>query len=139
MRQYRKTILVVEDHPPQEAAIRRVVAGMGLKMIAAGDGAAAREILDGVVPDLICLELLLPDTSGYELCEFVRSSAAHCNVPVLVLSDRAYPADRAHADEVGADAFLVKPWLEDQLRARIELLLEQRGGGRARAVGESWP
>src|SRR5579859_1577756 len=104
MRQQRRTILVVEDHPPQLAAIRAVVSEMGLNLIAAADGAAAKECLARVVPDVVCLELLLPDSSGYELCELIRSSPAHCEVPILVLSDRASPGDRAHALEVGADA-----------------------------------
>ena len=136
MRQQRRTILVVEDHPPQLAAIRAVVSEMGLDLIVAADGAAAKECLARAVPDVVCLELLLPDSSGYELCELIRSSPAHRDVPILVLSDRASPGDRAHALEVGADAFLVKPWLDDQLRARIELLLERRGGP-ARAAGIS--
>ena len=137
MRKSRKIVLVVEDHPPQLEAIRRVLLRMGLEVVPAGDGAAAKECLKGMVPDLICLELLLPDSSGYEICEFIRSSPAHREVPVLLLSDRAHPADRAHATEVGANAYLIKPWLDDQLRARIETLLVQAGRGRARAVGET--
>lgn len=137
MRRQRKSILVVEDHPRQLLAIRKVLASLGLEVVVAGDGAAARDVLARFVPDLICAELRLPDSSGYELCELVRGSPAHCDVPVILLSDRSYPEDRAHADEVGADAFLVKPVLEDQLRARIELLLQRPVRGRPRAVGAS--
>ena len=83
------------------------------------------------------VELRLPDSSGYELCEFIRASSVHRHVPVLLLSDRGSPGDRANADEVGADAFLVKPYLDDELRARVEMLLDSPRGGRARAAGES--
>ena len=110
---------------------------MGIEIVTAGDGATARDFLGRFVPDLVCVELRLPDSSGYELCEFIRASSAHCHVPVLLLSDRGSPGDRANADEVGADAFLVKPYLDDRLRARVELLLDGPRGGRARAAGES--
>lgn len=136
MRRQRKSILVVEDHPPQLLAIRKVLAELGLELVVAGDGAAAKEVLARFVPDLVCLELRLPDSSGYELCELIRNSPAHCDVPVLVLSDRAQAGDRAQAFEAGADDFLVKPVLDAQLRSRIErLLLRPVRRGRARAVG----
>jgi two-component system chemotaxis response regulator CheY len=75
-------------------------------------------------PDLICLDLVLPESSGYEVCEFIRRSPEHRGTPVLIMSGRSYPADRAHAAEAGADAFIAKPFTEDDLRRRIERLLD---------------
>ena len=137
MRRQRKSILVVEDHPRQLLALRKVMATLGVEVVVAADGAAAREVLARFVPDLVCLELRLPDSSGYELCELIRGSPSHGGVPVVMLSDHASPGDRAHADEVGADAFLVKPVPDEQLRARLEALLHRPFRGRARAAGES--
>jgi two-component system chemotaxis response regulator CheY len=120
----RKTVLVVEDDPEQRAVIRGVLEAMGLFAVEATDGSAAVAALAGIRPDLICLELLLPESSGYELCEMIRRSPVHRDTPVLVMSDRAYPEDRAHALEAGADAFIVRPFDEEDLRRRIEALLE---------------
>lgn len=137
VREFRKSVLVVEDHPRQLLAIRKVLAGLGLEMFAAGDGEAAKEYLAHFVPDLVCLELRLPDTSGYELCELIRSSPVHCDVPVVLLSDHAYPEQRAQAYEVGVDDFLVKPIHDEQLRTRVARLLKRPvRRGRARAVGQ---
>ena len=137
MRRQRKSILVVEDHPRQLLALRKVMAGLGVEVVVAGDGAAAKDVLARFVPDLVCVELRLPDSSGYELCEVIRGSPAHSSVPVVLLSDHTSPGDRAHAAEVGADAFLVKPVPDEILRARLEELLERPIRGRARAAGES--
>jgi DNA-binding response OmpR family regulator len=64
----------------------------------------------------------LPDSSGYDVCEFIRRSPEHSATPVLMMSERTYPEDRAHAAEAGADAFLAKPFTEKTLRERIEAL-----------------
>jgi two-component system chemotaxis response regulator CheY len=132
-----KTVLVVEDHPRLRAAIRKVLCGMGLEVVEASDGHAAMDQLDLARPDLICLDLLLPKTSGYELCESIRKSPALSDLPLLIMSERASPADRAHAAEVGADAFLAKPFTDDDLRAWVDLLLSGPGRSRLRAAGES--
>lgn len=124
----RKTVLVVEDDPELRAAIRGVLDDLGLLAVEATDGSAAEAVLAGMRPDLVCLELLLPESSGYELCELIRRSPAHRDTPILVMSDRAYPEDRAHALEAGADAFIVRPFDEEDLRRRIEALLEPTRG-----------
>jgi two-component system chemotaxis response regulator CheY len=120
----RKTVLVVEDHPPLRIAICDLLGRMGIDAVEAPDGAAAMDRLVGLRPDLVCLDLFLPESSGYEVCEFIRLSPELRNTPILIMSERAYPVDRAHALEAGADAFIVKPFTEDELRRRIESLLD---------------
>ena len=105
----RKTVLVVEDHPRFRSALRAGLQRMGFDTVEAGNAAAAMHHLAACRPDVICVDLLLPESSGYDLCEFIRKSPVHRSTPVLVMSDRAYPADRAHAAEVGADVFVKKP------------------------------
>ncbi len=96
---------------------------MGLDTVEASDGSSAMTRLASMRPDLVCLDLVLPETSGFEVCEFIRRSPEHRGTPVLIMSARAYPEDRAHAAEAGADAFIAKPFTEDDLRRRIESLL----------------
>lgn len=117
-----KTALLVEDHPELRVEIRQFLQRMGLATIEASDAGSALSQLAAHQPDVICLDLVLPESSGYELCEFIRRSPRHRNIPVLMMSDRSYPEDRAHAAEAGADAFLTKPFSEATLRRRIEAL-----------------
>jgi CheY-like chemotaxis protein len=119
----RKTVLVVEDHPRHRAAIRKVLSGLGLEVVEASDRTSAMNQLIFRQPDLVCLDLVLPESSGYELCESIRNSSGHSQLPLLVLSERASPADRAHAVEVGASAFLSRPFTDADLRTRVLTLL----------------
>lgn len=125
-----KTALLVEDHPELRSEIRSFLQRMGLRTVEASDAGSALSRLAAYQPDLICLDLVLPESSGYELCEFIRKSPQHRTTPVLVMSDRSYPADRAHAAEAGADAFLAKPFSEASLRQRIEALQGAAGADR---------
>ncbi|MCA1826855.1 MAG: response regulator [Myxococcales bacterium] len=125
MQSRRKTALVVEDHPEIRSGIRALFLRMGIDTIEAADAQSALSRLEACKPDVVCLDLVLPESSGYELCEFIRKSPAHHRTPILMMSDRAYPEDRAHAAEAGANAFLVKPFSEESLRRRIEALLAQ--------------
>jgi DNA-binding response OmpR family regulator len=122
----RKTILLVEDHPQLRSAIRAHLQRMGFETVEASDATSAVERLSACSPDLICLDLVLPESSGYELCEFIRKLPHHRATPVLMMSERTYPADRAHAAEVGADGFIAKPFGADLLRRSIEGLLRGR-------------
>ncbi|HYX91472.1 MAG TPA: response regulator [Myxococcaceae bacterium] len=119
-----RTILIVEDDVPLRKAVREMLTLMGYRVVEAGSGCGARNALAAHVPDLVCLDLALPECSGLELCEYVRSSPAHCNVPVLMMSERLRPSDRAMAFECGADDYLPKPFSREELRVRIEALLQ---------------
>ena len=123
MRGQNGTVLLVEDHPEVRKEIRRYLRRMGFATVEASDAASAVQKLATCAPDLICLDLMLPDSSGYEVCEYLRKLPEHRTTPVLMMSDRAYPEDRAHAAEAGADGFLAKPFTEKSLRDRIEALL----------------
>jgi DNA-binding response OmpR family regulator len=120
---HRKIVFLVEDHPATRRMLRLQLQAMGYDVVEASDAATALARLGNCAADVICLDLVLPESSGYELCEFIRSSPRHGKTPVLIMSDRNYPEDRAHAAEVGADAFLAKPFNGERLRHRIESLL----------------
>ena len=103
------TALVVEDDPEIRKLIRKYLEKMGLEVREASTGKAAFVALSNTVPQLVCLDLMLPETSGYDICNHIRKTPALKGVRVLVISARSMPPDRAHAEEVGADAYLIKP------------------------------
>jgi two-component system OmpR family response regulator len=70
----------------------------------------------------VCIDLELPTQSGYELCEYIRGPLGLTRVPILVTSDSGLPKDMANAEEVGANAFLKKPFSMRQLAAYVEAL-----------------
>jgi two-component system chemotaxis response regulator CheY len=109
MRVLRKA-LVVEDHPDARALVRTYLLGMGVEVVDVAEGRSAIRQLESSPPDLVCLDLMLPELSGYEVCEFMRAHPTLKDVPILIMSARAKPMDRAFAEAVGATAYLVKPF-----------------------------
>src|SRR5690348_13698176 len=106
----KRTVLLVEDHPHEREVIKRHLAAHDFHVETAVDYHAAVAYLTKTVPQLVCLDLTLPRESGFELCEYIRKDPRHQFVPVLVVSDRSSPEDMAHAEDVGANAFLKKPF-----------------------------
>jgi len=121
-----RTALVIEDYRPERLLLKRRLQKLSFQVLEAPDGRSAmRHLADGGF-DLICLDLMLPDMSGLDICESVRRSPRHGGVPVLVLSARALPEDRAHAERAGASAYLVKPFNWKDFDAEVERLLQAR-------------
>ena len=106
----RRKVLVVEDHPDARALVRTLLKAMEIDVVDVSEGRSALKALESFRPDLVCLDLMLPELSGFDVCEFMRSRPELREVPILVMSARARPMDRAFAEEVGATAYLVKPF-----------------------------
>lgn len=108
-----KVALVVEDDLKILKLVARYCERLGMSVREATSAKAADLELAGVTPDLVCLDLVLPEASGYAVCEKIRSTPRLAHVPVLVISGRSSPVDRAAAEEAGASDYLVKPlhWL----------------------------
>ena len=105
-----RSALVVEDDPEIRKLLRKYLEKLGFAVDEAGTGKAALALLETVrVPAIVCLDLMLPDSSGYVVCERIRSMERFAGVPVLIVSARSMPPDRAQAEEVGASAYLIKP------------------------------
>ncbi|MDP9151546.1 MAG: response regulator [Myxococcota bacterium] len=120
----KRVVLLVEDHPTQREAIRRCLAENNFQVQTTADYHGAIKLLTGLVPDLVCLDLTLPRESGFELCEHIRGDNRMQFVPILVISDRSSPEDMAQAEEVGANAFLKKPFTRDKLLKYVGVLLD---------------
>jgi DNA-binding response OmpR family regulator len=123
----RRTALVVEDDPDLRSMVRRLLELMGMDVTDVAEGRAA--ILHVAVhrPDLVCLDLMLPELSGYHVCEFMRTEPRLKGVPILIMSARALPQDRAFAEQVGASSYLVKPFKHQTFKAAIHALLADGG------------
>jgi len=116
--------LVVEDDAKMRKIVRGCLEKIGLKVIDVGDGRSAIRKLADQPPDIVCLDLMLPEISGYEICEIIRASATLKHIPVLVMSGRALPADRANAEKAGASAYLIKPFTIAELSGKVRSLLK---------------
>jgi DNA-binding response OmpR family regulator len=118
----RATILVVEDDPPTARALADALDMAGYRVWHAIDGADARGQLERARPDMILLDLILPDIDGLVLCYTLRSAA---NVPIVICSGTSRKRDSILALKLGADDFVRKPFELDDLLARVEAVLRR--------------
>jgi two-component system, OmpR family, response regulator MprA len=116
-------LLVVEDDPQIRAMLTRALRYEGFDVEAACDGAEAMAALRASPPDLLLLDLLLPDADGVELSRRLREDGDL--VPILMLTARDTETDRLEGFEAGADDYLVKPFSTAELVARVRALLRR--------------
>jgi two-component system response regulator MprA len=120
------TILVVDDDAGLRRALRRVLVSSGFEVEMATDGADALARLRGKPFDLVVLDVMMPACDGIEVCERLR--AAGDSLPVLMLTARDAVRDRVAGLEAGADDYLVKPFANEELVARVRALLRRADG-----------
>jgi len=116
------TIMLVEDDEATERTISRALETSGYRVVVAGTGAEARALLQEIQPDLIILDLMLPDTDGLVLTTSFR---ALTDSAILICSARQEQVDRVLGLKLGAADFVAKPFDLDELEARIEAILRR--------------
>ncbi len=117
------TALVIEDYRSERLLVKHQLHRLAFHVLEAADGRSAMRRLGEAHLDLVCLDLMLPDVSGLQICEAIRSSPRHHDVPVLVLSGRTLPEDRAQAERAGASGYVVKPFNWSEFDAEVRRLL----------------
>jgi DNA-binding response OmpR family regulator len=125
-----RVILLVEDDPALRERMLRVLDEEGFQVVTAVDYHSAVEQLRKLTPALICVDLVLPRESGYELCEYIRAQRELIAVPVVVMSERSSPEDIAYAENAGANAYLKKPFTRARLVKYVTTLLDGKYGSR---------
>jgi two-component system, OmpR family, response regulator len=106
----RKNVLVVEDDPSVRRLIVRHLASLSVDVTDVADARSAMSKLSTQAPDLLVLDLMLPDSSGYALCQEMKQHPKLKDVPVLVVTARSSVSDRAEAEELGITEYLTKPF-----------------------------
>jgi DNA-binding response OmpR family regulator len=116
------TVLVVDDEPIVREVVVSYLQRAGYRTLEAGDGDAARRLLEDDPPTLVVLDVMLPGTDGLELCRWIR---ARSDLPVIMLTARGEEADRIVGLELGADDYVTKPFSPRELAARVRTVLRR--------------
>jgi DNA-binding response OmpR family regulator len=116
-------ILVIEDELSMRTILRDCLAGQGYRVLLAADGARGLHMAIDEKPDLILLDIMMPQLDGFTVCAELRRLAQP--VPILMLTAKGRLEDRVTGLDLGADDFLVKPFSRDELLARVRALLRR--------------
>ena len=119
------TLLVVEDDPDIQSALQHLFMMAGYQVRITSSGTEAIELLQREHVDLIVLDLMLPDTSGYEVCEHVRQSEI-APTPIVMLTALTQQRNVLKGLEAGADDYIKKPFVPDELLLRVRRLLQRQ-------------
>ena len=128
-----RTILVVEDEPTLRETLAEALEADGFRVAAAGDGRTGVAMFRSEDPDLVLLDLMLPELSGIEVCRIIR---AESSVPIIMLTARGAEVDKVVGLELGADDYVTKPFSLRELSARIRAILRR---GEQLATGQLPP
>jgi DNA-binding response OmpR family regulator len=113
-------ILVVEDDLDIANMLRIYFTGQGYQITLAGNGDQALDFARQELPNLIVLDIILPDMDGYEVCKTLRSGARTRNIPIIFLTQKDERSDRIAGLELGADDYITKPFDIEELRLRVQ-------------------
>ncbi|MFL5677741.1 MAG: response regulator, partial [Chloroflexota bacterium] len=117
-----RTILVVDDEPTLREALVEALESDGFRAVAAADGREALTLFRSERPDLVLLDLMLPELSGIEVCRIIR---AESGVPIVMLTAKDSELDKVVGLELGADDYVTKPFSLRELTARIRALFRR--------------
>ncbi len=116
------SILLVDDDPQLIRLVRANLESVGYSVQVAMDARSALQLVDMEIPDMIILDIMLPEIDGYELCQRIREFSA---TPIIMLTAKVEDADRVRGLKLGADDYLTKPFSVQELLARVEAVLRR--------------
>ncbi|NQT30465.1 MAG: response regulator [Candidatus Saganbacteria bacterium] len=119
-----KKILLVDDEPELVEMVKMRLSSHGYEVVTAVDGAEALKKAKSINPDLIILDLMLPKMDGYQVCRILKFDDKYKRIPIILFTARAMDSDKVMGMEVGADAYLNKPFEPRVFMETIEKLLQ---------------
>jgi len=123
MSEAKKKLLVVDDEKELVDLLRKRLELNGYEVVTAYDGQEGLGKARSEKPDLIILDLMLPKMDGYKVCGLLKKDNRLNHIPIILFTARAQEADRKLGQEVGAEAYLTKPYVPETLLAEIRRLL----------------
>ena len=119
-------ILIVEDDPVSRNILKNIFINEGYKVLEEEDGTKGLETALSELPDLICLDIILPGLSGYEVCRSIRANDFGADIPILMVTALSKREDIVKGLRSGATDYLTKPFSQVEVLARVKVNLQQR-------------
>lgn len=119
------TVLVIEDETDVLDLVRYHLSKAGFRVLVARDGRSGLEEARAAIPEIIILDLMLPEMRGEDVCRELKSSESTASIPVIMLTAKAQPEERVAGFEIGADDYVAKPFSPRELVLRVQALLRR--------------
>ncbi|WP_115047920.1 twitching motility response regulator PilH [Xanthomonas arboricola] len=119
-------ILIVDDSPSQLLGIQRIVEKLGHQTITATDGAAGVEAAKSSLPDLVLMDVVMPNLNGFQATRTLKREPTTQHIPVILVTTKDQDTDRMWGMRQGARAYITKPFSEDELLEVMERVFNQK-------------
>ena len=132
-------ILVVDDDPVIIQITAKTLMAGGYEVFKAVSGPEALQRIDDIRPDLVILDVMMPEMNGYEVCRRLRNTATTARLPIMMLTAQESVEEKVRGFEAGADDYMTKPFQPPELQARVKVLLRRAlttGAGAAQLAGK---
>ena len=116
-------ILIVDDSPSQLLGMKRIVEKLGHETVTAEDGASGVEVAKSTMPDLILMDVVMPNLNGFQATRAISKEPSTANIPVVLVTTKDQETDKVWGMRQGAKAYITKPFTENQLIEVINSLL----------------
>ncbi|WP_414486744.1 twitching motility response regulator PilH [Stenotrophomonas maltophilia] len=120
-------ILIVDDSPSQLLGIQRIVEKLGHQILTATDGAAGVETAKAELPDLVLMDVVMPNLNGFQATRTLARDEAIRHIPVILVTTKDQDTDRMWGMRQGAKAYITKPFSEDELSEVLERVFAGQG------------
>lgn len=118
-------ILIVDDSPSQLLGIKRIVEKLGHEVISAEDGAMGVEMAKAELPDLILMDVVMPNLNGFQATRTISKNASTAHIPIVLVTTKDQETDKVWGMRQGAKAYVTKPIKEDELTKILVEFLPQ--------------
>jgi len=116
-------LLLVDDEPNILLSLDFLMRKNGFQVLLARNGTEAMQLLQEQTPDLVILDIMMPDVDGYQICQFIKSDGKLKSTKVIFLSAKSKESDIAKGLELGADAYMTKPFANKALLEKVKELI----------------
>ncbi len=117
-----RKVLIADDSETECLNLKRILESAGYHVTAAHSGNKAKTLAETVQPDLILLDIIMEDGDGYHACRAIRRNPATQSIPVVMVSSKSNPVDKKWAEKLGANAYVVKPYSDEDILGQIAAL-----------------
>jgi DNA-binding response OmpR family regulator len=118
-------ILVVDDDIHATTLFKTILTAKGYEAFIVNDSATAVQTADDTNPDLIILDLMMPEPNGFEVCKMLRADPKYSNIPIVIFTAMGDNESKTTALEAGANEFLTKPFRVEELMFKIQTLIDK--------------
>ena len=118
-------ILVVDDDIHATTLFKTLLTAKGFEAVVVNDSSTAVEVADSTEPDLIILDLMMPEPNGFDVCKLLRADQKYSQTPIVIFTAMGDKESKDAAFEAGADEFLTKPFRVEDLMQRIRVLIDK--------------